>query len=145
MWVKKQQLEPDMEKLTGSKLGKEYDKAVYCHPVYLICMQNTSCKILGCINHNLESSLMPEISAISNIQMIPLQWQKVKRNWRTSWWGWKRKVKKLSKTQKKQNTKNMAAGLIILWQREGEKVEAVTDFYFLGLQNHCGWWPKPWN
>ena len=43
MQVKKQQLEPDMEKQTGSKLGKEYAKAVYCHPAYLTYMQNTSC------------------------------------------------------------------------------------------------------
>ena len=44
MWVKKQQLEPDMEQMTGSKLGKEYIKAVYCHPAYLTSMQSTSCK-----------------------------------------------------------------------------------------------------
>ena len=43
MQVKKQQLEPDMEKQTGSKLGKEYVKAVYCHPAYLIYMQSISC------------------------------------------------------------------------------------------------------
>ena len=47
MWVKKQQLEPYVEQLTGSKLGKEYDKAVYCHPVYLTSVQSTSCEILG--------------------------------------------------------------------------------------------------
>ena len=47
MQVKKQQLEPDMEELTGSKLEKEYNKAVYCHPAYLAYMQSTSCKILG--------------------------------------------------------------------------------------------------
>ena len=41
MWVKKQQLEPDMEQLLGSKLGKEYDKAIYCHPAYLTYMQST--------------------------------------------------------------------------------------------------------
>ena len=51
MQVKKQQLEPDIEQWAGSKLGKEYNKAVYCHPVYLIYMQNTSCKLLGWINH----------------------------------------------------------------------------------------------
>ena len=45
--VKKQQLEPYMEQLTGSKLGKEYDKDVYCHPAYLIYMQSTSCEMLG--------------------------------------------------------------------------------------------------
>ena len=42
-----QQLEPYMEQLTGSKLGKEYIKVVYCHPVYLIYMQSTPCKMLG--------------------------------------------------------------------------------------------------
>ena len=47
MWVKKQQLEPYVEQLTGSKLGKEYDKAVYCHPVYLTSGQSTSYEILG--------------------------------------------------------------------------------------------------
>ena len=55
MQVKKQQLEPDMEQWTGSKLGKEYVKAVYCHPDYLTSMQNTSCKMLGWMNHKLES------------------------------------------------------------------------------------------
>ena len=54
MQAKKQQLEPDMEKRTGSKLGKEYVKAVYYHPAYLIYMQNTSCKIPGWITHKLK-------------------------------------------------------------------------------------------
>ena len=43
MWVKKQQLEPEMGQQTGSKLGKEYDKAVCCHPAYLTSMQSTLC------------------------------------------------------------------------------------------------------
>ena len=47
MQVKKQQLELDMEQRTGSKLGKEYNKAVYCHPAYLTYMQRTSWEILG--------------------------------------------------------------------------------------------------
>ena len=47
MQVKKQQLEPYMEQLTGSKLGKKYDKAMYCHPVYLTYMLSTSCKMLS--------------------------------------------------------------------------------------------------
>jgi len=80
MQVKKQQLEPDMEKQTGSKLGKEYVKAVYCHPVYLIYMQSTSCKMQGKMNHKQESRLPGEISTISDMQMKPLKWQKVKRN-----------------------------------------------------------------
>ena len=51
-----------MEQLTGSKLGKEYDKAVYCHPVYLTYMQSTSCEMLDWKNHKLESRLLGEIS-----------------------------------------------------------------------------------
>ena len=57
MQVKKQQLELDMEQWTGSKLGKDYVKAVYCHPAYLTYMQNTSCKMLGWMKHKLESRL----------------------------------------------------------------------------------------
>ena len=52
----------DMEQWTGSKLAKEYVKAVYCHPVYLINMQSTSCEMLGWMNHKLESRLLGEIS-----------------------------------------------------------------------------------
>ena len=50
MQVKKQHLEPDMEQHTGSKLGNEYIKAVYCHPAYLTYMQNTSCEMPGWMN-----------------------------------------------------------------------------------------------
>ena len=57
MQFKKQQLEPDMEQQTGSKLEKEHVKAVYCHPAYLIYMQSTSCEILGCMKHKLDSRL----------------------------------------------------------------------------------------
>ena len=53
MQVKKQQLEPKLEKQTGSKLGKEFVKAVYCHPVHLTYKQSTSCKMLGWMNHSL--------------------------------------------------------------------------------------------
>ena len=60
MQVKKQQLEPDMEKLTGSKSGKGYVKAVYCHPAYLTYMQSTSCKMPGWMKHKLESRLPGE-------------------------------------------------------------------------------------
>ena len=57
MQVKKQQLEPYMEQVTVSKLGKEYNKAVYYHPAYLTYMQSTSCKMLGWMKHNLKSRL----------------------------------------------------------------------------------------
>ena len=71
MQVKKQQLELDMEQLTDSKLGKEYGKAVYCHPVYLAYMQRTSCEMPGWISYKLESRLLGEIST-TYMQMIPL-------------------------------------------------------------------------
>ena len=80
MQVKKQQLELDMEQCTGSKLGKEYVKAVYCHPVYLTYMQDTSCEMPGWMNHKLESRLLGEIAIISDMQMTPSLWQKAKKN-----------------------------------------------------------------
>ena len=79
MQVKKQQLELDMEQQTGSKSGKEYIKAVYCHPAYLTYMQNTSCEMLGWIMHKLESRLPGEISITSGMQMTPPLWQKVNK------------------------------------------------------------------
>ena len=80
MHIKKQQLEPDIEKRTGSKLGKEYVKAAYCHPVYLTYMQSTPCKMPGWMKHKLESRLRGEISITSDMQMTIPFWQKVKRN-----------------------------------------------------------------
>ena len=80
MQVEKQQLELDMDLQTGSKLGKEYIKTVYCHPAYLTYMQSTSCEMPGWMKHKLESRLLGEISITSDTQMIPLLWLKVKRN-----------------------------------------------------------------
>ena len=71
MQIKKQQLEPDLEQQTDSRLGKEYVKAVYCHTAYLTYMQRTSCKMLSWMKHNLESRLLGEISITSDMQMIP--------------------------------------------------------------------------
>ena len=62
MQVRKQQLEPDMEQQTGSKQGKGYIKAVYCHPAYLTYMRSTSCEMLGWMKHKLEKRLPQEIS-----------------------------------------------------------------------------------
>ena len=67
-----------MEQRTGSKLGKEYVKAVYCHPAYLTDMQNTSCKMTGWMKHKMESRLLGEILITSDMQMTPPLWQKVK-------------------------------------------------------------------
>ena len=70
MQVRKQQLELDMEQETGSKLVKEYVKAVYCHTAYLTYMQSTSCEMPGWMKQKLESRLPGEISITSDMQMI---------------------------------------------------------------------------
>ena len=72
MQVRKQQLELDMEQQTGSKLGKEYIKAVDCHLAYVAYMQSTSWETLGWKKHKLESRLLGEISITSDMQMTPL-------------------------------------------------------------------------
>ena len=71
MQVREQQLEPDMEQQTDSKLGKEYVKAVYCHPAYLTSMQSTSYEMPGWVKHNLESRLPGEIPITSDMLMTP--------------------------------------------------------------------------
>ena len=79
MQVRKQQLELDMEQQTDSKLGKEYNKAMYCHPAYLTYMQSTSCEMLCWMKSKLESRFLGEISIISDMQMTPPLWQKARR------------------------------------------------------------------
>ena len=80
MQVLKQQIRTTFGMMTGSKSGKEYIKAVYCHPAYLTSMQSTSCKMLGWIKHELESRLPGETSITSDMHMTPPLWQKPKRN-----------------------------------------------------------------
>ena len=80
MQVKKQQLELDMEQQTGSTLGKEYIKAVYCYPAYLTYMQITPYEMLSWMKLKLESRLPGEIIITSDMQMIPPLRQKGKRN-----------------------------------------------------------------
>ena len=79
MQVKKQQLELDMEQQTGSKLGKEYVKAVCCHPAYLTYMQSTLCEMPGWMKNKLETRLLEEIWINSDMQITPPLWQKQRR------------------------------------------------------------------
>ena len=69
---------PFFEKQTGSKLGKECDKVVYCHSAYLTYMQSTSFEMLGWMKHKLESRFLGEISITSDTKMKPALWQKVR-------------------------------------------------------------------
>jgi len=80
MQVKKQQLQLNMEQQTGSKLGKEYVKAVHCHPAHLTSMQSTSWEMPGWMKHKLESRFPGEIAITSDMQMTQPLWQKLKKN-----------------------------------------------------------------
>ena len=78
MQVKKQQLELDMEQQTGSKLGKEYVKGVYCHTAYVTYMQSAPSEMPGWMKHKLDSRLLGETSITSDMKMTPALWQKAK-------------------------------------------------------------------
>ena len=144
MQVKKQQLELDMEQRTGSKLRKEYIKAVYCHLAYLTCMPSTSCKMLDWMKHKLESRLLGEISITSDMQMTPPLWQKGRRTKEplveSERWEWKSWLKA-------QHSRNEDHGIWshhLMANRWGNNGNSER-LYFFGLQNHCRWWLQPWN
>ena len=145
MQIKNKQLELDMEQQTGSKLGKEYIKALCFLPAYLTAMQNISWEMLGWMKHKLESRLLGEISISSDMQITPPLWQKAKRNWRASWWRWKEESEKAGLKLNIQKMKVIASGPITSWQIVGETMETVTDFILWGSKNHCRWWLQPWN
>ena len=73
-----QQLEPNKEQWSDSKLGKEYVEGVYSYLAYLTLMQIMSCEMLDCMKHKLESRFLGEISITSDTQMTPPLWQKMK-------------------------------------------------------------------
>ena len=125
-----------MEPWTGSKLGKENIKAVYCHPAYLTSMQSTSCEMLGWMNHKIESRLLGEISVTSNDTTLMAEGEE--------------ELKSLLMKVKEESEK---VGLKLniqkiedhgLWShhfmanRWGNWGNSVR-LYFLGLQNHCRW------
>ena len=128
--VKNKQLEPYMEQRTGSKLGTEYIKAVYCHPAYLIYMQSTSCKVPDWMKHKLESRLpgeyqQPQIHRWHH----PYVWK---------WGGTKEPLDESERGEwknwlKTQHSKYKDHGI---WshhiiQIDGETIDTVTDFIFL--------------
>ena len=114
MQVKKQQLEPDMEKRAGSKFGKEYIKAVYCHPANLTSMQSISCKMQDWMKHKLESRLQGEISITSEMQMAPdtTLMAESKEELKSLLMKVKEENEKAGLTLNIQKTKIMASGLI---------------------------------
>ena len=130
MWVKKQQLELNMEQQTASILGKKYNKAVYCHLAYITYMQSTSCEMWGWMNHKLESRVLGEISTTSEIQMITLRAER-EEELKSLLIRVKEKNEKPGLKLNIQKTKIMASGPITSWQIDMETMATVTDFIFL--------------
>ena len=127
---------------TGSNLGKEYVKAVCCHPTYLTYMQSTSCKMLGWMMYKLESKLLGEIS-INHLRYADDTTLMAKSEEELK--SLLMKVKEEKEESEKaglkiniQKTQIMASSPITSWQIDGETVKTVRDF-ILGIQNHCRW------
>ena len=120
MQVKKQQLELDMEQQTGSRLGKEYIKAVYCHPAYLTYMQSTSWETLGWKKHKLGSRLPGGISITSDMQVTPPLWQKSKEKLKSLLMKVKEESEKVFLKLNIQKTQIVTSGPITSWQIDGE-------------------------
>ena len=130
--VRKQQLEPDTEQLTGSKLGKDYDKAVYSHSAYLTYMQSTSCKMPGWMNHKWESKDCQEKNQQPQICRRYHPYGRKRKGTEDPLMSVKEESEKADLKLNIPKTTIMTSGPITSWKIEGKKVEAVTDFIFLG-------------
>ena len=130
MQVRKQQLELDMEQQTGSKLGKEYVKAVYCHSDYLTYMQTTSCEMLGWMKHKVELRLLGEINLryADDTTLITESEEELK----SLLMKVKEESEKVGLKLNIQKTKIMASGPITSWEIDGETMETLTDLIFGG-------------
>ena len=137
MQVKKQQLELDMKQQTGSKLGTEYDKAVYCHPAYLTYMQSISWDMTGWMQHKLKSGL-PGRNVNNFSYTVDTTLMAEREELKNLLMKVKKESEKLGLKLNIQETKIMASSPITSWQIDGDKMETVLGF-FLGLQNHCRW------
>ena len=134
MYASQEATEPDMEQWTGSKLEKDYIKAVYCHPACLNYIQDTSCKMSGWMNHKLESRLPGEISTTLDVQLIPLYNGRKQRGTKEPLdEGESEKAGLKLSIQKK---KIMTYSPITSQQIDGGESGNSDRFYFLGLQNH---------
>ena len=145
MQFRKQQLELDMERQTGSIWGKEYIKAVYCHPAYLTYMQSTSWER----NTGLDEAQAGIKIARRNINNLRYAddttlMAENEEELKSFLMKMKKESEKVGLKLNIQKTRIMASGPITSWQIDGDTME--TDrFYFGGFQNHCRWWLRPWN
>ena len=121
-----------MEQQTGSKLGKDYDKAAYCHTTYLTYMQCTSHEMPGWMKHKLESRLLGEIPITSDMPDDTTLMPENKEELKSLLMNVKEESEKVGLKLDIQKTKITAFSPIISWQTDGETMETVTDFIFLG-------------
>ena len=119
-----------MEKWIGSKLGKNYDKTVYCHPAYLTSMQITSCKMLGWMTHKLESRLPGDINNLRYVEDTTLMTES-KEELKSLLMKVKEESQKVSFLKLNiQKTKIMAPGPITSWQIDWETMELWLTLFF---------------
>ena len=144
MWVKKQQLEPDMEQKTGSKLGKEYIKAVYYHPAYLTSMQSTSWEMLAGWSTSWNQDCWEKYQQPQTCRWhhpYGRKWRGTKEpldeSERAEWKSW-------LKTQHSKKLRSFIQSYHFMANRWGNN-ENSDILYFLEFQNHCRWWLQPWN
>ena len=132
MWVKKQQLKLDMEQQTASKLGKEYIKAVYCHPAYLTCMQSTSWETLGWKKHKLESKIAGR--NINNLRYADdtTLMAESEEELKSLLMKVKEESEKVGLKLNIQKIKIMASGPITSWEIDGE---TMSDFILGALKS----------
>ena len=121
----------DVEQQTGSKLGKEYVKAVYCHPAYLTYMQSTSCKMLGWMKHKLESKLLGKIINILRYTDDTTFKEESEEELKSLLMKVKEESEKAGLKLNIQKTKFMASGPITSREIDGETMETVTAFILL--------------
>ena len=119
-----------MKQQTGSRLGKEYVKAVYCHPAYLTYMQRTSCEILG----EAQAGIRIARRNINNLRYADDTTLKAEseEELKSLLMKVKEESEKVGLTLNMQKTKIMASSPITSWQIDGETVETVSDFIFWG-------------
>ena len=144
MQVKKQQIELDHGTTDWFQIGKGVVKAVYCHPAYLTYMLSTSWETLGWRKHKLELIAGRNINNLRYADDTTLITES-EEELKSLSMKVKEESEKVGLKLNIQKTNIMASGPITSWQIDGETVETVSDFIFLGLQNHCRWWLQPWN
>ena len=135
MQVRKQQLELDMKQQTGSKLGKEFVKAIYCHPAYVTNIQSTSCEMLGWMNEA-QAGIKIAGKNINNLRYTDdtTLMAESKEELKSLFMKVSEESEKAGLKLNIQKTKNMASNKISSWQVDGETMETMTVFISLGFK-----------